>query len=245
MPDSPPSKSSQPGAAVLSFDSLSLHPSGPTERGDSENFDLTLREGELAFFEIPAGNSLPDISGLATGLTHPPQGEVKFRGTEWRQLDPISSGKKREHIGQVFQSNHRSHWITNLDVDENVYLAEQMTGRISQLDLLNKSKKLAQAFGLEEVPSVRESKVSRDHLMRAQWVRAFLPNPLQLLILECPTFGVPADAVRLLLEQVKRVREKHGAVIWIGPPLRDSESNHLHASHHIHPTPAALIPTSG
>ena len=157
----------------------------------------------------------------------------------------ISGGQQRETIGQVFQSTHRAQWITNLDVDENIYLAEQMTGRISQPDLIAAADKLAKAFGLEEIPDLRESKVSRDRLMRAQWVRAFLPKPLRLLILECPTFGVPTDAVRLLLKQIQRVREKGTAVIWIGPPLSDSDRDRLDLTHHFQPTPTALIPTTG
>ena len=245
MPATEQKKPSDSGAAVLSFDSVSAHAPSSGNSSDAKGFDFTLHQGELAVFEIPAGNALPDVSGLAIGLTQPERGQVKFCGTEWRQFDQISDGQQRETIGQTFQSTHRAHWIANLDIDENVYLAEQMTGRISQLDLVAAADKLAKAFALEEVPGLRESKVSRDHLMRAQWVRAFLPNPLRLLILECPALGVPTDAVRLLLKQIQRAREKNTAVIWIGPPLSDSERDSLDATHHFQPTPSSLFPTSG
>lgn len=245
MPATEPKKSSDSRTAVLSFDSVSVNPSSSGNNSNAKDFDFTLHEGELVVFEIPAGNALPDIAGLATGLTPPASGEVSFCGTEWRQFDQMSGGRQRETIGQVFQSAHRAHWITNLDIDENIYLAEQMTGRISQFDLVEAANKLAKAFGLEEVPGLRESKVSRDHLMRAQWVRAFLPKPLRLLILECPTLGVPTDGVRLLLKRIERVREKGTAVIWIGPVLSDSERDGLDITHHFQPTPSALIPTAG
>ena len=244
MPTSAPKKSNDSSAEVLSFDSVSMHPSNSSERADSDGFDLTLREGELAVFEIPVGHAMPDISGLAAGLIHPARGKVKICGTEWRQFDQISSGQQRETIGQVFQSDHRAHWIVNLDIDENIFLAEQMTGRIQQLDLVAAADKLAKAFGLEEIPNLRESKVSRDRLMRAQWVRAFLPNPLRLLILEQPTSGVDSDAVPLLLNAIAKVRQKGTTVVWIGPPPSAAERDGLDPSQHFQPTPSALIPST-
>jgi ABC-type multidrug transport system ATPase subunit len=222
-----------------------MYSSAAPKNAPDDCFDFTLCQGELAVFEIPVGYALPDISGLATGLASPARGKVTFCGTEWREIDQTSGGQQRETIGQVFQSNHRAHWITNLDVDENVYLAEQMTGRISQLDLVAAADKLAKAFGLEEIPGLRASKVSRDRLMRAQWVRAFLPNPLRLLILECPTSGVHSDAVRLLARQIELIREKKTAVVWIGPPLSDLERGVLDITHYFQPTPSALLPAVG
>lgn len=228
--------------AVVAFDRVSLIDAEASESDSNSTFSLDLHAGELAAFEMPVVGTLPDLLGLTCGLVEPVCGEVRFRGTAWKKLDPAAAGGQRFSIGQVYQSVHRAQWLNNLDIDENIYLAAQMSGRLGQSDLVARADKLAKEFGLVEVPGVREAEVPRHKLMRSQWVRAFLPNPLRLLILERSTLGMHADAVELLHKKIAEVRACGTAVIWIGPALGDEELSALQPDHHFRSTPAPLLP---
>ncbi len=228
--------------AVVAFDRVSLIDADASDSDSTSTFSLDLHAGELAAFEMPAVGTLPDLPGLTCGLVEPLHGEVRFCGTSWSKLDPVAAGDQRFSIGQVYQSVHRAQWLNNLDIDENIYLAAQMSGQLGQSGLVARTDELAKEFGLDEVPGVREAKVPRHQLMRSQWVRAFLPNPLRLLILERSTVGMYADAVELLYKKIAEVRAAGTAVIWIGPALGDADLSALQPDHHFRPTPVPLLP---
>lgn len=220
---------------TLRFDQVS------TNRKRTPRFDLLLDSGELVIFEMSNNETANDIPGLACGVTPPRSGEVFFCGKNWTDLHDDAAVELRQQIGHVFNSTFRASWIENLDIDENIFLSQQMAGRVSQEELAERAVALARSFEMDSLPRMRRSKVARKDLMRAQWVRAFLPDPLKLLILERPTLGMDTDSVQLLLAQITNVRRTGTAVVWLDNPLSDVEYDQLSATKIISSTPPALL----
>lgn len=222
-------------AATLRFDQVA------TTKKKMPRFDLSLNSGELIAFELSPNEAANHLPGLASGVTRPRSGDVFFCGKNWTDLHDDAAVELRQQIGQVYNSTFRASWIENLDIDENIFLSQQMAGRVSQEKLADRAVTLARAFELDSLPCKRRSHVRRKDLMRSQWVRAFLPEPLKLLILERPTLGMDTDSVQLLLAQITRVRRTGTAVVWLDNPLSDVEYDQLFPTKLISPTPPALL----
>jgi len=204
-------------------------------------FDLSLNGGDLIVFELSNSEAANDIPGLASGVTPPRIGEIFCCGKNWQELHDDAAIELRLQIGQVYNSTFRASWIENLDIDENVYLAQQMAGGVTQQELADRALALARSFGMDSLPHARRSYVSRKDLMRAQWVRAFLPDPLKLLILERPTLGMESDSVSLLVSQINKVRRAGTAVLWLDNSPGKAEYDQLSPTELISPTPPALL----
>ncbi len=224
--------------ATLRFDQVS------TGGKKSPRFDLSLNSGELIVFEVSNSEAVNDIPGLAAGVTSPRSGEVFCCGKNWTDLHDDAAVELRLQIGQVYNSTFRASWIENLDIDENIFLGQQMAGRVSQEELAERAIALARTFEMDSLPRTRRSNLGRKDLMRAQWVRAFLPDPLILLILERPTLGMDSDSVQLLLSQITKVRRTGTAVLWLDNSLSDTEYDQLSPTELISPTPPALLSRS-
>ena len=221
--------------ATLRFDQVS------TGGKKSPRFDVSLNRGELIVFEMSNSEAVNDIPGLASGVTPPRSGEVFFCGKNWTELHDDAAVQMRLQIGQVYNSTFRASWIENLDIDENIFLAQQMAGRVAQEALAERASELARAFAMDSLPGTRRSNVARKDLMRSQWVRAFLPDPLRLLVLERPTLGMDTDSVQLLFTQIGKVRRTGTSVLWLDNPLSAAEYEQLSPTKLISPTPPALL----
>jgi ABC-type uncharacterized transport system ATPase subunit len=197
-------------ATVLTCDGLST--SLDPEAG---SFALTVRPGECVVFAGVEADSVHHLGDLFLGLQAPARGRVTFGGQDWQTMDPREAEHGRRQIGRVVATPGRAAWLQNLDVEENVYLARQFEPGVSTAGLRQRAQTFCHLFGLEALPTTRPAATSSDLLMRAQWVRAFLPEPLRLLVLEAPDWGARKESSGRLREQVRRARGAGTAVIWI------------------------------
>ena len=168
-------------------------------------------------FALSAGESLwiPDgeDSGMAwldwlTGIEPPPAGEVFWEGVEWRERDPDAAAAERGRIGCVFAAGGL---VANLDMDENVWLPARMHRREGAAEAI---ERWARFFGVWPLPAERAPFVRERDRRRILWTRAFAGEPAAL-VLERPLSGASAEDRALLLEAVKQVRARGGAVAWI------------------------------
>lgn len=176
-------------------------------------------------FGVPGGEAvwIPDEpdSGLAwlawlTGIEPPPAGEVFWKGVEWRRRSPDEAAAERGRIGCVFAAGGL---VVNLDMDENVWLPARMHRRP---DADGDIERWARAFGCWPLPAVRAPAVPERMRRRILWTRAFAGRP-ELLVLEHPFRGVPAEDRKVLLEGVQMLRAEGAAVAWLAPAL-DAET---------------------
>lgn len=183
--------------------------------------NLTLRPGEIAHV---AGFS---IALAVLGIQPPVHGEVRFLGRTWEQRSVSESERDLGLVGTVI--NPRCHpariWVGNLDVDENVMLAAHFDPSRSSARIAARSAELALDFGLVEgLPQGRPSATDPGDLVLSQWVRAFLRDPLHLLILENPLELAPRASVAALVREISRVRRSGCAVLWVSetvPPFSE------------------------
>lgn len=180
---------------------------------------LNLAQGGIA--HLPGFS----VSLALLGLQPPSRGEIRFLGRTWEERSVAETERDLRLVGTVV--NPRCHparvWVGNLDVDENVMLASQFDPARSSARVAARADELARRFGLAEgLPQGRPATTDPEALLLAQWVRAFLRDPLRLLVLENPLELAPRESVEALVREIERVRESGTAVLWISetaPPF--------------------------
>ena len=117
----------------------------------------------------------------------------------------------RAIIGRV---HDRAEWIPNLDLDENVLLAQRHHTSRGEREIREEAAGLARGFGLETLPARRVHLVGRRDLAAAACVRAFLGGPV-LVMLDRPARGMSGSLRPALVETVASARRRGAAVVWI------------------------------
>lgn len=193
------------------------------------NASFMLRAGGAMILRVTDGNESPALCDAAQGLALPERGAIRFLGEDWGAMPPERAAKRRSRIGRVFDSRG---WISNLDVIENVTLAQRHHTTRPLQEIVEEAERLARSFGLAGIPAGRPEWVPAGDLRRAEWVRAFLGSP-PLLLLELPAAGVAREHAGKLVEAVIAARERGTAVlvttavehehIWKHERLADAE----------------------
>ena len=195
---------------ILELDGFTVETQPPYETGLS-GVSLALRPGALAMVYIPEGFAYTPLADAVQGLVEPDAGVAKYRGEDWRAMDPARAAAQRGTIGRVFDQRG---WISNLDVDENITLASRHHTTRPVPEIEQEALELARSFGLDELPRKRPAVVRRADLRRCEWVRALLGGPA-LIVLEHPTRDVFAEAVPKLVAALRAARARGAAVLWI------------------------------
>lgn len=207
---------------------------------ETEGFNFTLNPGELALFCSDSQKRTPEIAELAMGLRRPSTGDIEYFGENWLKMAAPDVQRCRGTIGRVFAPRGGSNWIQNLDIDENIMVAQFFRPGQTTAMVHKRAQEMGQRFGFEDLPHSRPSNASAEELTKAQWVRAFLPDPLKLLILERPGFHLTLDQMRPLVQQIQRVRKEGTPVLWIDFQGDVFDRLKLEATYRFDPCPEAL-----
>jgi phospholipid/cholesterol/gamma-HCH transport system ATP-binding protein len=196
-------------ASILSLQDVSIAVDSASGLGLG-NLVLSLARGELVvvFLEKEPARTL--LSDAAEGLVAPTQGVVAFLGEDWQTMTPDRVAQQRGRIGRLFEGEC---WLSDLDVDQDVTLAQRHHTRRPRKEIEAEAIQLCQVFGLTDLPRGRSSSVPSQDLQKAVCVRAFLGAPV-LLLLENPAFGPDADLIAPLLQSVHAARQRGAAVLW-------------------------------
>jgi phospholipid/cholesterol/gamma-HCH transport system ATP-binding protein len=133
-----------------------------------------------------------------------------FRGEDWQGMSADHAAAQRGTIGRLFEDEG---WISDVDVDQNIMLAQRHHTKRREEEILVEALKFARIFGLPGLPRGRPGKVRRWDLRKAACIRAFLGQPA-LIILEQPVRGVYADLMAPLVNAVQSARTHGAAVLW-------------------------------
>lgn len=199
---------SAPGPVLRAFEVVLPDISG---HGALPPLTFDLAPGTLALLEAPDPIWIPAVGDLLCGLSIPASGRVEFEGGPWTDSAPGVQAARRSRIGRVFAGTA---WIGNLDVDENVVLAQMYHGARPAADLRAAANDLARRFGLAAVPAGRPAWADPRELQAAQWVRAWLGTPA-LFVLEDPTAGVTPQAADALCAVLRESLAAGAAAVWI------------------------------
>ncbi len=196
---------------VLDIREVHLAPRPPYDVGLA-GLSLALKPGELCLVRVSEGEPVTPLADVASGIVEPEAGAVLFEGKEWSVCSADVAAAMRGRIGRVFE---RAGWLSNLDVDENITLAQRYHTQRNPDEILHEARALAEELGLEGIPAGRPAHVERDLLQRAQWIRALLGSP-RLLLLERPGRDLPAKELAPLIAAVNKRRDRDGvAVLWL------------------------------
>jgi phospholipid/cholesterol/gamma-HCH transport system ATP-binding protein len=196
--------------AILEFSDVTIESSPRYETG-LWNSSFALNQGQLLLVRMERENERLPLADATEGLVPPTQGSVMFLGEDWRHLSADRAAAQRGKIGRLFEDEG---WINDLDVDQNIMLAQLYHTSRSAKDILEEAVKLARVFGLPGLPLGRPGSMRRWDLRKAACIRAFLGQPA-LLILEQPERGVYADLMAPLANAVQSARRRGAAVLWI------------------------------
>lgn len=154
------------------------------------------------------GESGPTWLDWLTGIEAPPEGEVSWKGIEWRERGPDDAAAERGRLGCVFAGGGV---VMNLDLDENVWLPARMHRRENAAAAI---ERWAGFFGCWPLPAERAPAVRERDRRRILWTRAFAGSP-ELLVLEQPLRDAAPEDRAALLEAIRQVRAEGCAVIWL------------------------------
>jgi ABC-type polar amino acid transport system ATPase subunit len=172
---------------------------------------LDLAPGDVAAFSGPA-EARAAFADLATGMRDPDSGRVTWAGRAWAGTSPAACAALRAAIGCALD---RPSFISNLDVGENLVLAERMHGRRSEREVLAEAEALAERLHLGAIPDSRPHALSVRALHRMAIVRALL-GARQLLIVETVANALSPRAVAAVCEELRARARAGAAVAWLG-----------------------------
>jgi phospholipid/cholesterol/gamma-HCH transport system ATP-binding protein len=203
-----------------SIDILRLH--HVTISADSECgsgiciLNLSLAAGDLAVVLLEKEEVRIPLADAAEGLVAPVQGVVTFLGEDWQTMTADRAAAQRGRIGRVFECES---WLSDLDVDQDITLAEQHHTHREIKEIEEEAVNLCHIFGLPGLPHGRPSSVPWQDLQKAACVRAFLGSPV-LILLENPTVGTYADVIAPLIIAVHDACRRGAAVLWMTNELQ-------------------------
>jgi phospholipid/cholesterol/gamma-HCH transport system ATP-binding protein len=172
---------------------------------------LSLLSGECALIEGSDAAQLAAFANLCSGLITLHSGNVRFIGRDWSDLPHDYAAALRGRIGRVFATGG---WLPFLDIETNILLPQMHHTRRDLEGLRQEAQALAQEFGLPGLPLGRVDTFAAADLGRAGLVRAFLGEPL-LVLLEDPTRGQLAPIIPAVLNRAAMTQDRGGAVVWL------------------------------
>ncbi|HXZ00730.1 MAG TPA: ABC transporter ATP-binding protein [Stellaceae bacterium] len=213
------------GGAIL--DLTLARPLAEPDGAPQAPYTLKLDPGELALIDAPDEAHSSWFADLCCGLVPLAEGKACFLGRDWAAMPHDFAAALRGRIGRVFA---KGGWIGFLDVAANVLLPQLHHTRNDVGILRDRAASLARAFGLPGLPLERAADLSPADLVRAACVRAFLGDPL-LVVLESPASGRLSDLEAPLLDAVAAARGRGAAVLWLSRNERVLRDRSFPASH--------------
>ncbi|HEV2548284.1 MAG TPA: ABC transporter ATP-binding protein [Stellaceae bacterium] len=174
-------------------------------------YTLQLAPGDLALIDAADGEQSAQFGDLCCGLVPLAEGSARFLGRDWARMPEDFAAALRGRIGRVFTGGG---WVEFLDVAANILLPQLHHTRHDARELRDRAAELASYFGLPGLPLGRPADLSPRDLARAACVRAFLGDPV-LLLLEHPVSGQFSDLKAAILDAIARARAHGAAAIWL------------------------------
>ena len=176
------------------------------------NVPLSLRllPGECALIEAADTAQLTIFADLCGGLIQPHSGHVRFLGRDWQELPDNYAAALRGRIGRVFRTGS---WVPFIDVETNILLPSLHHTRRGRGELRTEALALAHEFGLPGLPLDRPGDLAPADLDRAALVRAFLGEPLLVLVEDRPDISLSLSPA--VLNRVREICDRGGAVVWL------------------------------
>lgn len=198
----------------------------PGETQETFLVDLSLDAGD--FLLVQVGDAAHDqaLADAARGLLDPIDGRVCFSGSDWRELPHEVADACRGRIGSSLSEHD---WLPYLSVLDNLLMPQLYHSRRSIAELCAEAASWARRFGLPGVPDELPSAVPREERRRSSLVRAFMSEPL-LVLLEQQRGALPSGLEAEVINAVSETRQRGGAVLWLTRDAALFRNQHIPAS---------------
>lgn len=210
---------------LLAFDHVTVLPGSSYDTG-IWRLDLEVMPGELVVIGLEPRLARLPIADAASGLVPCSEGRVSFEGMDWTRQSPAALARSRGRIGRTLRGEG---WLPRLSVADNITLGQRHHTHRPDDEIRDEAAELARMFELPGLPMGPPWRTRTDDLQRASCVRAFLGDPL-LLILEEPTRGAWPDIMAPLVNAVRRALGRGGGVLWLTASERVWQDASAHAT---------------
>jgi phospholipid/cholesterol/gamma-HCH transport system ATP-binding protein len=210
--------------------------SGP-DLGCTASLSLCLRPHDCALIEFADPRQLATFADLCSGMLPLRSGHVRFLGYDWSGLPDEFAAALRGRIGRGFGT---AFWLPFLDIETNILLPQLHHTRRRIDDLRREALTLANAFGLPGLPLGRPGEVADSDLARSALVRAFLGEPM-LLLLEEPGDRELVSVTSALRNCVATACDRGAAVLWLASSHAFAMDQWLSTSYRMRLTDGGLV----
>jgi phospholipid/cholesterol/gamma-HCH transport system ATP-binding protein len=195
---------------VLRFEDTVLT-TDPYGRSVSDELNLEVFGGDFFLIRLARAEQTATFADACAGIIPPLRGAVYFLERNWQKLRPNLANALRGRIGSVFTN---ANWINHLSLLENILLPQLYHTHRPAARIRDEAGELAERFGLPGVPLGLPGDFTAADLQRAACARAFLGQPL-LLLLQEPTGDMASEILSPLIQAIRDARDRGAAVIWI------------------------------
>ena len=195
--------------SILRFENVSLTAQLPYAL-DLAEVSFELDTGELGLVLTGHHTEGLPLADLASGLVAPDAGVVRFQDEDWQALHPDAATAARGNIGRIFDKRG---WISNLDIDENITLAQRHHTTRAEAEIEAEALAFAKLFGFDDLPRLRPALLRPAELRRCSWVRALVGTPA-LILLEHPLRDLAANSAPPLVAAVQAGCARGAAALW-------------------------------
>jgi ABC-type branched-subunit amino acid transport system ATPase component len=161
---------------------------------------FSINENEVVFIVGPNGAGKTTLFNLITGVFHPDEGHIRFRGQDITHTSPDQAAKLG--IGRTFQIVKP---LRNLSVLENTMLGAFLRTR-SSAQAEKKSREVLAFLSMQDVASAPAAGLPLAMLKRLEIARALATGP-KLILLDEVVAGLPTSEALALAETLRRLPE--------------------------------------
>ncbi len=188
-----------------------------------DNFNLSLRRGELAGLIGPNGAGKTTVFNVLTGVYKPTHGEVELDGVDTRPLKPF----KISHLGisRTFQNIRLFRELTVLD---NVLIAANQHAKHTMLDsvlrlpryyreearLKRQAMDLLKIFDLDRKALDEAGSLPYGEQRKLEIIRALATKP-KVLFLDEPAAGMNHKETEGLMETIAKIRREFNLTVLL------------------------------
>ncbi|MRR29990.1 ABC transporter ATP-binding protein [bacterium] len=191
--------------------------------GAVQNFDITLKQGDLNGLIGPNGAGKTTVFNLITGIYTPTRGKIEFNGETTAGLEPFEITRKG--IARTFQNIRL---FSNLSVLDNVRIAYHPHAGYSLTDsvlrtrnfyvkedeLTEQALDFLAIFGLENIQGETAKNLPYGQQRRVEIARALAANP-KLLLLDEPAAGMNPKEIIELMDLIHFIHDRFNLTILL------------------------------
>lgn len=179
------------------------------------NVSIEIREGEIHALVGENGAGKSTLIKTITGAITPDEGKIIYQGKEYKELNPILSGKIG--IEAIYQEFNLA---PELSVEENIFLGHKVNQGIfiDQKELAKRTKEILKSLDVDIDPSTKIRDLSVAYMQLIEISKALAKN-VKLLIMDEPTAPLTDNEVGILFGLVKQLKKDGVSIIYISHRL--------------------------